>query len=314
MPGTLFPHALIDTVMPTLSGTQWQLLCVIVRQTQGWLDRQTGGRKQSDWLSHSQLRRRTGRGSDALCRAVDALVQKKLIEVRDEKGQPLFTPSERRRSGSHLFYSLAPQLLARFQSATAAVESIAGHQSPAGKSSATVPVSRFGKAETTKETLTKERQKKPFAKTEWSSVFDRHLAPEQESHHSEGCGCFTALPSPARPASIPTATEAAASESTAEPDMAAKDPEIMAFIQAHAQKHLKYFGPGDQRTILPLDPKQRRLIQAALSRYGSERLLQLLEVFFESDTFYVRRHGHSLPVFLKMLPVLPFLRLAPTDR
>ncbi len=98
--------------MPTLSGSEWALLCVIVRQTLGWHDPSTGKRKSSDWLSHRQLKARTGRGADTVCSAIDSLVRRDLIEVKDEAGQLLVTPAERRRA-RRLFYALSPSLLTR---------------------------------------------------------------------------------------------------------------------------------------------------------------------------------------------------------
>jgi hypothetical protein len=105
---TPFPNFLLDGVMPTLRDTEWRVLCVVVRQTRGWRDPQTGRRKQSDWLTHRQLQRRTGRASAAVCRAIDSLVHLELIEVRDELGKMLPTADDRRRSGRRLYYRLHP--------------------------------------------------------------------------------------------------------------------------------------------------------------------------------------------------------------
>ncbi|MDF2441467.1 MAG: Bacteriophage replication protein [Abditibacteriota bacterium] len=106
-PFTAFPNVLLDQVMPTLKDTEWRLLCVIVRQTIGWRD-EAGGRRQRDWISRSQLMRRTGRNSEALSRAVDRLVARRLIVVQDEAGRVLSTARQRQRLGSKLFYALHP--------------------------------------------------------------------------------------------------------------------------------------------------------------------------------------------------------------
>lgn len=102
---TPFPNALIDRVMPVLSDTAWRVLCIVVRQTYGWHDG-PGLRRSADWLSHSQLKRRSGRQGAAVSRAVDALCKLRLIAVRDGSGRLLESAAERRRCRGALFYSL----------------------------------------------------------------------------------------------------------------------------------------------------------------------------------------------------------------
>jgi hypothetical protein len=51
--------------MPRLSHTGWKLLCVAIRQTWGWVDPTSPtGRKQSDQISYSQFKDKTGIKSD----------------------------------------------------------------------------------------------------------------------------------------------------------------------------------------------------------------------------------------------------------
>ncbi len=109
---TPFPSLLIDRIMPDLSDTEWRLLCVVCRQTLGFVSPEAqGGRRTRDWLTHGQLKARTGRASEAVSRAIDGLVRKNLIEVRTYAGEPLLTPPERRRCQGMLFFSLAPHVL-----------------------------------------------------------------------------------------------------------------------------------------------------------------------------------------------------------
>ena len=293
VPGTLFPHTLFDQIMPTVSGTQWQLLCVIIRQTQGWFDPQTGGRKTRDWLSHSQLRRRTGRGSDAICRAVDALVRKELIEVRDEQGQVLATAQQRQRSYSRLYYSLAEQVLDHFQPASSA------------RPTSPVPLVPSRKAETTKEKLTNKKPKKPFAKPEWKNTrFVSALLPVESKEHNrhsdqngqrdkDACGCFAITSSPF------TANSPAPSQ---------PHPDLLRFIETFHDERRKRLGSNDEPEQDSLHSREQARLQVAIERYGFASLVQLLGVFLGSDTFYTRKHGHSLPVFLDMLHILPTLR------
>jgi len=107
---TPFPNWLLDTVMPDLKDTEFRLLCLIVRQTQGWHDAKTGGRKTSDWVTRSQMKVKTGRNSAALSRALEVLVRRKLIEVRGNAGQLLLTPKQRREARGHITYALHPQI------------------------------------------------------------------------------------------------------------------------------------------------------------------------------------------------------------
>lgn len=101
---TPFPNLLLDDVMPHLSDTEFRVLTVIVRQTLGW-------QRNSKWLSHTLLKRLTGRESAAVSRAVDHLVKRGVIDVRDRDNRRLRKPAERRRSRSKLVYSLHHLLL-----------------------------------------------------------------------------------------------------------------------------------------------------------------------------------------------------------
>ena len=55
-----------DVAMPRLSASAWKVLCVAMRQTWGWEDAGTDtGRKESDQISYSQFREKTGIASNA---------------------------------------------------------------------------------------------------------------------------------------------------------------------------------------------------------------------------------------------------------
>ena len=103
------PVRLVDEVMPGLRDTELRVLLVVLRQTWGWrADRfgENGAHKRRDWLSHRQLCRRTGRGSDAVSAAVASLSASGLIIVEDAGGRPLPTPEERRRCLGRLYFRL----------------------------------------------------------------------------------------------------------------------------------------------------------------------------------------------------------------
>lgn len=104
---TPVPNVLLDKVMPTLRDTEFRILMVVVRQTLGWQEGPNPAkRKEKDWLTQSQLMRRTGRANGAVSHAVDASVRAKLIDVLDRWGRLLATPAERRRHLGHLYYRL----------------------------------------------------------------------------------------------------------------------------------------------------------------------------------------------------------------
>ena len=101
------PVRLMDEVIPHLRDTELRVCLVVFRQTWGY---RTGGpgkdprHKRRDWISHRQLCRRTGRGSDAVSAAVASLTSAGLIAVEDEAGRPLPTPEERRRCLGRLYF------------------------------------------------------------------------------------------------------------------------------------------------------------------------------------------------------------------
>ncbi len=131
---TSVPNDLLDRVMPTLRDTELRVLLVVVRQTLGWQDGpDPSRRKERDWLTQSQLMRRTGRASEAVSAAVDGLVRAGLIEVQDKWGRPLVTPAERRRFLGRLYFRL---------------------QSVLGENGLCLPESEHAKPNTTKETET----------------------------------------------------------------------------------------------------------------------------------------------------------------
>jgi hypothetical protein len=110
MGSTPFPDRLIDKLMPRLRDVEWRVVCVIVRQTFGWT---AGGvPKRADWLSHSQLRRRTGRSSAALSPAIDMLSRSRLIDITDSTGRSLETAQDRRHHRGRLYFKLNDRLFA----------------------------------------------------------------------------------------------------------------------------------------------------------------------------------------------------------
>lgn len=89
--------SVIDRQLPTLSDTELRVLLVVVRQT-------LGRGKERDWLARSQIVSRTGRSPASVSRAVEALIQKRLIVAEDGSGQSCSTPQSRRALQSRLYF------------------------------------------------------------------------------------------------------------------------------------------------------------------------------------------------------------------
>lgn len=98
-------NVVFDRLLPTLKDTELRVLLVVHRATYGWVD-QTGGRKNRDYIGAAQLRKRTGRGSEAVSAAITALIGRGLLRVEDEQGRLLSTTNERRRHLGRLYYRL----------------------------------------------------------------------------------------------------------------------------------------------------------------------------------------------------------------
>ena len=117
LPATGFvpvPAACFDVLMPALTDTEWRILCVVLRQTLGWVDRENlTGRKERDWITQSQFQHRTGKSRDALSRGVQGLVAKGLLLVENEVGEPMETPRKRQRARERLYYRLGALLEGR---------------------------------------------------------------------------------------------------------------------------------------------------------------------------------------------------------
>lgn len=99
------PNELYNGEMAKMGDTELRLVLVVTRATLGWeMDSKTGMRKQEDWLSHAQLKRKTGRSSVSIAKAIDICIKKGWIEARDKEGNILDTKSK--RIGEKIYYRL----------------------------------------------------------------------------------------------------------------------------------------------------------------------------------------------------------------
>ena len=100
---TPIPNVIFDHHLSNLRPSETQVLLTIFRQTIGWKDHVTGGRKKKDWITSSQFQRKTGLSDKTITNAIDGLVAKGHIKVTDENNYVLYTPSQR-RGKPKLFY------------------------------------------------------------------------------------------------------------------------------------------------------------------------------------------------------------------
>jgi hypothetical protein len=142
---TPFPNTLIDHYLPTLSLAELKVLLVIIRQTNGWINKATGARKKRDRICYSQFMTKTGLCRRIISKTVHDLVVQGLILVTDYRGNILDTAA--RRKGKQLFYDPSPLNRVHFDTLTSA-------------KSRSHPVQKgaYNKTNYTKETVTKREQ------------------------------------------------------------------------------------------------------------------------------------------------------------
>jgi hypothetical protein len=108
---TPFPNSIIDDLMPLLTDTAFRILTVVVRQTLGRKDGESGKRKVMDWLSQSQLKQKTGRQSAAISRALASLIDARYLVACDASLRVLPTKKSRRSLRQPMYLSIGPRLL-----------------------------------------------------------------------------------------------------------------------------------------------------------------------------------------------------------
>lgn len=101
---TYFPNILVDTHLPYLTESEIKIILVIIRQTNGWIDKRTGLRKTRDRISHGQFMRKTGLCRRVISKTLKSLVQKDLVSITDQYGNLLREPCKR-KGVTRMFYS-----------------------------------------------------------------------------------------------------------------------------------------------------------------------------------------------------------------
>lgn len=148
---TYVPNVVFDKFLTQLAPAELKVLLVVIRQTNGWCDKENGGRKKRDRISTSQFMTKANLSRRSVAWAVRSLVQKELITVSDLSGGSL---SSRMRQGkSSLYFSPGTQLV-QLSTPTCAVWR---HE--------LVQPTAHNKRNRSKETITKERTTRPKGMT-----------------------------------------------------------------------------------------------------------------------------------------------------
>lgn len=101
---TQTPNILFDELLRVLSNSEVKVLLVIIRKTYGWIDSKTHKRKVKDRISVSQFMELSGLSRRIISFAIGSLVEKKLICISDNKGNPL-NDGQKRKGRSYIYYS-----------------------------------------------------------------------------------------------------------------------------------------------------------------------------------------------------------------
>ena len=106
------PNELYNGEMKKMKDTELRVVLVVTRATLGWEeDKETKMRKKEDWISHFQIKQKTGRSGRAISTAVDVCMKNGWIEARDADGNLLDTPEK--RAGKKIFYRLGKIFLSK---------------------------------------------------------------------------------------------------------------------------------------------------------------------------------------------------------
>jgi DNA-binding transcriptional ArsR family regulator len=151
------PNELYNGEMRKMSDAELRVVLLVTRATLGWeLDNKTGMRKIEDWISHSQIVEKTGKSSRAISYAITSCVKNGWIETRDQEGNILKTPNDRKKYGKKIYYRLGKIFLDKV---TIAKDANLPSQS-LQETIANNDIQPSQPLRTTKETLTKENNTK----------------------------------------------------------------------------------------------------------------------------------------------------------
>ena len=96
------PNILFDKLLKELSNSELKILLVIIRQTNGWIDKKTTKRKEKDRITYNQFIKKTGLSRRIISKAINSLSDMGLIKITDNSGEVLNTATERK--GRYFIY------------------------------------------------------------------------------------------------------------------------------------------------------------------------------------------------------------------
>ncbi|WP_299676162.1 replication protein [uncultured Dokdonia sp.] len=103
------PNEVFDIHLQHLGYAELKVLLVIIRQTYGWVDKQTGSHKSRDWISRQFFVKKTGLSKRAVSKAIAGLQGKNLIVITDSKGSSLNSANCRKKLTKLYFSAHFPQ-------------------------------------------------------------------------------------------------------------------------------------------------------------------------------------------------------------
>ena len=109
---TCTPNQLFDKHL-YLKEVELKILLVVIRQTYGYYDKKKGRSKEWDWLSISFFVKKTSKSRKSISLAIQQLINKKLILVKNERGVLVHTPELRRLSKKLYFKATLEQFFCR---------------------------------------------------------------------------------------------------------------------------------------------------------------------------------------------------------
>lgn len=102
---THVPNSLFDVHLPSLGEAELKVLLVIIRHTNGWVNRKTGRRRTYAWITYKRFMNCSGLSRRVMTSTVKSLLAKGLITISTRENIPLDEP--RKRNGrTRLYYSL----------------------------------------------------------------------------------------------------------------------------------------------------------------------------------------------------------------
>ncbi len=143
------PNWLYNGEMKKMNETELKVVLLVTRQTLGWYDPMTKGRKEQDYISQSQFKMVTGQYSAAIARAIQTCIEHGWIIARDKTGMVCDTPKKRAR------HKIWYQLGGIFTDKISGSESELDGKTEISSGSESEP-NLVRKANSTKETLNKE--------------------------------------------------------------------------------------------------------------------------------------------------------------